>query len=49
MSGNNKRFDLIVLDINMPVSDGWDAIKNIKRLYMNDLLLKSNKQKEYEH
>ena len=31
----SKRFDLIVLDINMPVSDGWEAIKNIKRIYNN--------------
>lgn len=22
-------FDLVILDINMPVSNGWEALKNI--------------------
>lgn len=33
-------FDLIVLDLNMPISDGYDAIKNIKNLYTDKKLFK---------
>jgi CheY-like chemotaxis protein len=31
-------FDLVILDLNMPISDGWDALKKIKGLYSNPTL-----------
>ena len=32
--GNHSNlFDLIVLDLNMPISDGFEACKNIMKLY----------------
>lgn len=30
---HSNLFDLIVLDLNMPISDGFEACKNIMKLY----------------
>ena len=30
---DRQPYDLIVLDLNMPIADGYEAIKNIKNLY----------------
>lgn len=37
---NNMSFDLIILDLNMPIADGYEAIKNINNLYENHNLFK---------
>ena len=37
-----KMFDLIVLDLNMPVSDGLEALKLIKKLYLTETFRCSN-------
>ena len=33
---NDSLFDLIVLDLNMPISDGYEACKNIVNLYADN-------------
>ena len=33
---NESLFDLIVLDLNMPISDGYEACKNIVNLYADN-------------
>lgn len=30
---DRQPFNLIILDLNMPIADGYEAIKNIKNLY----------------
>ena len=32
-------FDLIILDLNMPIADGYEAIKNINHLFDDNKLL----------
>lgn len=32
---SHMSFDLVVLDLNMPIADGYEAIKNINSLYAN--------------
>ena len=36
----NACFDLIILDLNMPIADGYEAIKNINNLYTNHHIFK---------
>ena len=33
MSNFHQIYDLIVLDLNMPITDGYVSCKNIKKLY----------------
>ena len=33
LADKNTPFSLIVLDLNMPISDGYDALKNIRLLF----------------
>ena len=42
---NSNLFDIIVLDLNMPISDGFEACKNILKLYSDrgSKLLRLNK------
>ena len=39
----HQMFDLIVLDLNMPISDGFESCKNILKLYKQGNLFKINK------
>ena len=34
-------FDVIILDLNMPILDGYDACKKIRALYNNCSLMKN--------
>lgn len=36
----NLSFDLIILDLHMPIADGYEAIKNINYIYSNTNLFK---------
>lgn len=38
--GQSFLFDLIVLDLNMPISNGYEACKNILMKYDNSRILK---------
>ena len=38
-------FDLVVLDINMPVSNGWEALRNIKNLFNQTKLFRTDQMK----
>jgi CheY-like chemotaxis protein len=40
-------FDLVILDLNMPISDGYDACKKILSIYLEDKLLCTNKKDNY--
>ena len=33
MTKYHQIFDLVILDLNMPISDGFESCKNIKKLY----------------
>lgn len=33
LSDDHQPFNLVVLDLQMPISDGYDAIKNINQLF----------------
>ena len=33
MQDTKLMFDLVILDLNMPVSNGWEALHNIQNLY----------------
>lgn len=39
MSTGSRPYDLILLDLTMPISDGYEAIKNIKSCYDSPKLL----------
>ena len=43
-----KSFNLIILDLQMPIADGFEAIKNIKQLYEDNNLFKLDQESE-EH
>jgi CheY-like chemotaxis protein len=32
-----KSFDIILLDLDMPISDGYEACKNILKIFNNDM------------
>ena len=32
----NSGFDLVILDLNMPISDGYDACRKITRMFKQD-------------
>ena len=35
----DKMFDLVVLDLNMPIADGYEACKNIHATYQQDNMI----------
>lgn len=35
-------FDLVVLDLHMPISDGYETCANIVKLYQNENIFKLN-------
>ena len=37
-----QMFDVIILDLNMPISDGYEACKKIRAMYKPDNLLKQD-------
>lgn len=39
-----KNYNLIILDLHMPIADGFEAIKNIKQLYEDNNLFKLEKE-----
>jgi CheY-like chemotaxis protein len=39
-----KMFDLIILDLNMPISDGFTSCQNILKLYTKDSLFKHDQK-----
>ena len=39
----DEMFDLVVLDLNMPIADGYEACKNIKACYSSQTTLGKHK------
>lgn len=40
-------FDLVILDLNMPISDGYETCQNILRYYQSNNLFKDNKKENH--
>ena len=48
MQDTTHMYDLVVLDINMPVSNGWEALRNIKNLFHQAKLFRPDQKLKCE-
>ena len=47
--GTAKLYDLIIMDLQMPILDGYEACKKITRLYENNGLCSQNSEVKNSH
>ena len=45
---NNKNIDMIIMDIMMPIMDGFSACKEIRKLYDGPIIMLSARDTEYD-
>jgi CheY-like chemotaxis protein len=46
---DSSRFDLVILDLNMPISDGYETCRNIIKVFTRENIFKPSKSDNSSH